>query len=106
MRICGLLDRNRFFYSTLNHFNFYKRSMTLDTKLTGGCLCGSGKTISSYFCPDCGSVIYNELAVAPDFQFMKVGTLDDHTWFKPSLAVYCDSAQAWVNLGDDIDQSA
>jgi hypothetical protein len=30
------------------------------------------------------------------------GTLDDASWVKPAMQIFCDSAQPWVSLGGDI----
>jgi hypothetical protein len=32
----------------------------------------------------------------PDLVFIKAGTLDNAGEFKPTMEVYCDSAQPWV----------
>jgi hypothetical protein len=29
------------------------------------------------------------------------GTLDDTSWVKPVMEIYCDSAQPWVSLGSE-----
>jgi hypothetical protein len=29
------------------------------------------------------------------------GTLDDASWVKPGMEIFCDSAQPWVNLDGD-----
>jgi hypothetical protein len=31
-----------------------------------------------------------------------VGTLDDPSWVKPPMQIYCDSAQPWVSLGGEM----
>jgi hypothetical protein len=30
------------------------------------------------------------------------GTLDDPSWVRPSMEIYCDNAQPWVQLGGDM----
>ena len=62
----------------------------------------SGKPVDRIFCPECGSPIISEVAVMPDVTFIKAGTLDDTSWLAPSMEVYCDSAQAWVNLSGEL----
>jgi hypothetical protein len=32
---------------------------------------------------------------------IKAGTLDDTSWLKPTMEVYCDSKQPWVSLAGD-----
>jgi hypothetical protein len=29
---------------------------------------------------------------------IKAGTLDDVSWLKPTMEIFCDSAQPWVGL--------
>ncbi len=59
----------------------------------------SGKTVSRRFCPECGSPIISEVEVMPDIAIIKAGTLDNTAWLKPTMEIYCDSAQRWVELG-------
>ena len=59
----------------------------------------SGKAVYRRFCPECGSPIISEVEVMPDLAIIKAGTLDDTTWLKPTMEIFCDSAQPWVSLG-------
>ena len=63
----------------------------------------SGNPVYRRFCPECGSPILSETvtAVASNLAIIKAGTLDDASWLKPTLEIYCDSAQPWVELGGD-----
>jgi hypothetical protein len=56
----------------------------------------SGKPVHRRFCSECGSPIISEVDVMPGLVFIKAGTLDDTTWLKPTMEVYCSSAQSWV----------
>ncbi|MFO1161686.1 MAG: GFA family protein [Reyranellaceae bacterium] len=56
----------------------------------------SGKAVHRRFCPACGSPIVTDVEVMPTLTFLKAGTLDDTSWLKPGMEIYCDSAQAWV----------
>ena len=67
---------------------------------------GSGNIIHSYFCPNCGTVVYNKPDAMPNLHIIKAGTLDDVSWVKPTLAVYCSGAQSWVNFDETIQQYA
>ena len=62
----------------------------------------SGQSVLRQFCPKCGSPIMSTLAVTPALEWLKAGTLDDATWVKPTVAVWCQSAQPWVDLGQDV----
>jgi len=62
----------------------------------------SGNPVGRYFCGDCGSPIYSALPGQPDTLFLKSGTLDDTSTFKPQFHVWCDSKQPWVALEEGV----
>ncbi len=62
----------------------------------------SGQPVLRNFCPDCGSPIMSDVAVMPELTFLKAGTLDDTTWLRPTMQIYCDSAEPWVRLGGEM----
>jgi hypothetical protein len=62
----------------------------------------SGKAMYRRFCPDCGSTLMEEAEAMPGVTMIQVGTLDDASWVKPAMQIYCDSAQPWVQLGGDM----
>jgi len=62
----------------------------------------SGNPVGRYFCGDCGSPIYSALPGQPDTLFLKSGTLDDTSSFKPQFHVWCDSKQPWVTLEEGV----
>jgi len=61
----------------------------------------TGKATYRRFCPECASPVIEEAEVMPDVVMIPAGTLDDKGWFKPTMEIYCDSAQPWVSLGGD-----
>ena len=61
----------------------------------------SGKATYRRFCPECGSALIDEAEVMPDVVMILAGTLDDASWVKPAMEIYCDSAQPWVSLGGE-----
>jgi hypothetical protein len=61
----------------------------------------SGKSTYRRFCPECGSAVIDEAEVMPDVSMIMAGTLDDASWVKPAMEIFCDSAQSWVNLGGE-----
>jgi hypothetical protein len=61
----------------------------------------SGKTLFRRFCPKCGSSVMDEAEAIPDVAFIMTGTLDDASWVKPTMEIFLDSAQPWVNLGGE-----
>jgi hypothetical protein len=59
----------------------------------------SGQPIQRRFCPECGSPVVEEAAAMPGMVMIGAGTLDDPSWVKPAMQIFCDSAQPWVELG-------
>jgi hypothetical protein len=37
----------------------------------------------------------------PGVAIIRAGTLDDRSWVKPVMEIFCDSAQPWVSLTGD-----
>jgi hypothetical protein len=66
----------------------------------------SGRPMHRRFCPDCGSGVIEEAEALPGVAMIAVGSLDDCSWVKPASAIYCDSAQSWVELGGTIERFA
>jgi len=62
----------------------------------------SGKAIHRRFCPECGSGVMEEADALPGMTMISVGTLDDRSWVKPDSQIYCDSAQPWVQLSEEL----
>lgn len=56
----------------------------------------SGWPVTREFCSGCGSPILSEVSITPDLVWIKAGTLDDRSWLRPQMNVWCDSAQPWV----------
>jgi hypothetical protein len=66
----------------------------------------SGKPVHRRFCPECGSPIASDVDVMPGVIMLSAGTLDDPSWVKPTMQIYCDSAQPWVALGGEMQSFA
>lgn len=58
----------------------------------------TGQTLDRNFCGRCGSPITSEPSVMETLTVLKVGSLDDTSWVKPVMEIYCDSAQAWTRV--------
>jgi hypothetical protein len=56
----------------------------------------SGMPVYRHFCSSCGSPIYSDAAAVPQLDFLKSGSLDDVSWVKPSLSIWCESSLGWV----------
>ncbi len=55
-----------------------------------------GRDVTRFFCPDCGTALYSEVAVMPGFKFVKAGTLDDPSWVEVASSMWAASAQPWA----------
>lgn len=64
----------------------------------------SGQGVTRFFCSECGSQLYSEVAVMPGFKFVKSGSLEDASWMTPGAAYWCDSAQPWVAMPEGIEK--
>lgn len=62
----------------------------------------SGETVSRGFCPECGSGIFSKLSANPGIVGLKAASLDDPSWFRPSVDIYTDSAQPWDVMNPDL----
>ncbi|MBS0640680.1 MAG: GFA family protein [Acetobacteraceae bacterium] len=58
----------------------------------------SGKATHRCFCPSCGTSVAQSADVMPGVLMLTVGTLEDSSWVKPAMQIYCDSAQPWAVL--------
>jgi len=61
----------------------------------------SGQHVVNRFCPDCGTTLVIEPAALPGTTIIPAGTLDNTSWVKPAMEIYCDDALSWVQLGGD-----
>lgn len=64
----------------------------------------SGLPVVRKFCPKCGSPVLSEVGATPEIDWIKAGTLDDPSWFKPQVYLWCDSAQPWVSMVEGVPQ--
>jgi hypothetical protein len=51
-------------------------------------LSDAGNTITKHFCPSCGSQVYTENTKAPSRRGVRVGLIEDASWFEPKANVY------------------
>ena len=49
-----------------------------------------------HFCPECGSTVYGELSIAPDFFVVEVGGFTDPTFPPPMISGFEAEGAAWV----------
>jgi hypothetical protein len=101
MSVCHCRDCQKFSGSAfLTVVALPKAAVAITGTLKGFAKRGdSGKPIERFFCPDCGASIMDEAETLPGLVMIAAGTLDDPGWVKPTLQIYCASAQPWVELG-------
>jgi hypothetical protein len=66
----------------------------------------SGNQVTRAFCGDCGSPLFLQISTRPDLVGIRVGTLDDPSWFRPEADVFVKSAQPWDYMNPDIPKYA
>ena len=60
------------------------------------------KTPRRYFCPICGTHVYAESPARPEHFVLKVGTLDDPSYFFPQLAQFCSDKLPFDTIPDGV----
>jgi hypothetical protein len=58
----------------------------------------SGRYMLCFFCPECGTRLYNEPEARPELTVIKPGTLDDTHWLNPVGDIWTRSRQPWVEV--------
>lgn len=84
-------------------------SVTKGTPKTISKKADSGKTITSYFCGDCGSTLYRAGETFGDAKIIKAGILDDPSALddaKPVLELYASERVPWVSAVNGAEQKA
>jgi hypothetical protein len=61
----------------------------------------SGRWLTQFFCPDCGSPIWSELDLDPGYAIIKSGTLDDRGLVRPQRHIFWASHQGWEERPTD-----
>lgn len=62
----------------------------------------SGDAADTLFCGRCGSAICTALANQPELLFVKTGTLEDTSWFRPSFHAWCENKQNWLVIEEGV----
>jgi hypothetical protein len=66
----------------------------------------SGQPVINRFCPNCGATVVIEPAALAEMTIIPAGLLDDSSWVKPTMEIYCDSAQPWVQMRGGMERFA
>lgn len=62
----------------------------------------SGADVSRNFCGNCGVHLFASNSSHPQFLSIKIGTLDDPSWFKSQGSIWTSSAQPWHRIETDL----
>ena len=63
----------------------------------------SGNTLTKEFCPECGSQLFGHNSAKPGIRGVRVGSIDDASFVRPSENLYCSRALPFTHLADDLD---
>ena len=55
-----------------------------------------------YFCGKCGTHICVKSPPRPGMLVLKIGTLDDHSWFTPETAIFCIDKQRYHMIPEGV----
>ena len=58
----------------------------------------TGNEVHRQFCPACGSPVFTRVPAQPDMLFIKAGSLDDTSGFRPQIQFWTASKQDWVEI--------
>ena len=61
----------------------------------------SGKRLTFYFCPHCGSTVYHQLEGFPDLVAVTMGCFADPTFPEPKFSVYESRKHPWSGIPAD-----
>lgn len=62
----------------------------------------SGNINTRYFCPECGSRIYNTVSARTGVVGIAVGCADNNDWFSPAAVIYCKDKPDWDLTSGDV----
>lgn len=62
----------------------------------------SGRSVTRYFCSNCGSPLFTVPPLDPDIRFIKAGSLDDPSVVQPSRQSWTRSRVAWAVIDPNL----
>jgi hypothetical protein len=62
----------------------------------------NGAEINRGFCGHCGSPVVTRLARVPDHVGVPAASLDDPSWFRPTMDLFTSSAQPWDHMNPEL----
>ena len=61
----------------------------------------SGNKIARGFCPNCGTPIMSNLERTDEIIIVKLGALDDRSFFTPEVVFWTSTANHWAKFQED-----
>ncbi len=58
--------------------------------------------VTRYFCSNCGTAIGTKAPGAPGMMVIKVGTIDDPSFYSPSVAIFTRDAQSFHHVPEGV----
>jgi hypothetical protein len=58
----------------------------------------SGNAFERGFCPQCGARLFGKSTAEPRLAMITAGSLDDPSWYRPSIDFFTSSAQPWDQM--------
>ena len=71
-------------------------AITKGTPRTFAKVVDSGRTLTRFFCGDCGSPLFSRRKEMPEMTVVKAGTLDDKRGLKHTVDIWTASATGWI----------
>ncbi|MEP3276875.1 MAG: GFA family protein [Stappiaceae bacterium] len=65
----------------------------------------SGEEVTRNFCNKCGSPLSTYMPAFSHLAALKAGTMDDNSWVEPGIQIWCENAQDWGVLNDEIQKT-
>jgi hypothetical protein len=66
----------------------------------------SGNTLTSWFCPACGTPVYGQSSARPQFKTVRLGLLDEGHGVRPQTAIWTDDAPDWALIDPQLERFA
>jgi hypothetical protein len=65
----------------------------------------SGRWTDRGFCSECGTPLFAKGEVAPGYISIKPGSMDNTSWYRPTIDTWTPSAPVWLHLDPSIPKS-
>ncbi len=65
----------------------------------------AGRWTDRGFCATCGTPLFAKGEVAPGYISIKPGSIDDSSWFNPTIDTWAPRAPAWLHLNPELPKS-